>query len=135
LNRPFVDDLFLLKPNLIGSFTEILSKAQPTLFSRKKRRKEEEKENGEKQRRRLKDLLASFEECEHKWLSEVGESCQRRYLLYWHQFKDWLVEQGFEWGAKGSEILKCRSDDLMLRHADPARWRLEDLGKKYYRSL
>jgi len=88
-----------------------------------------------KQRRHLKELLASFEECEHKWLSEVGESCQRRYPLYWQQFKDWLVTQGFEWGAKGSEILKRRSDDLMLRREDPARWRFEDLGKKYYRSL
>jgi len=90
---------------------------------------------GKKQRRNLEDLLASFEECEHKWLSEVGESCRRRYPLYWVQFKEWLVSQGFDWGAKGSEILKRRSDDLMLRREDPARWRFEDLLKAYFISL
>lgn len=88
-----------------------------------------------KQRKRLQDLLASFEECEHKWLSEVGESCQRRYPLYWQQFKDWLVSKGFSWGTKGSEILKRRSDDLMLRYEDPKRWRFEDLAKNYYITL
>jgi len=88
-----------------------------------------------KKRRRLEDLLASFEECEHKWLSEVGESAQRRYPLYWQQFKDWLVAEGFDWGSKGSEIRRRRSDDLMLRRENPKRWRFEDLAKKYYKSL
>jgi len=88
-----------------------------------------------KQRRNLQDILASFEDCEHDWLSELGASARRRYPLYWQQYKEWLVAQGHEWGAKGSEILKRRSDDFMLRQEDPARWRFEKLTLAYYRWL
>jgi len=81
----------------------------------------------------LAEVYRDFDEAEIKWLSEVGASAQRGYPGGWRKFKDFLKAKDLP--TAGGEILRLRSDDLMLRREDPARWRFDELALEFHNSL
>ncbi|MDH5441723.1 MAG: hypothetical protein OEZ48_13560 [Candidatus Bathyarchaeota archaeon] len=65
----------------------------------------------------LAEIYRDFDEAEIKWLSEVGASAQRGYPGGWRKFRDFLKAKDLP--TAGGEILRLRSNDLMLRREDP----------------
>jgi len=80
--------------------------------------------------------MEDLEPCERDWIASKRGSTRKYYPTYWAAFKEWLEPQGVEgYTGRAEEIRRLRADDMLLRHDDPARWRFEDLAKKYYVSL